>query len=83
MKVFLLFIRIKLLIHYILLQLKYRDAELYLMRFRQCMTRGMTVVKMYLVTTIKSLGYDIYKQISAMVKGEQPNFLLLKKRIGG
>ncbi|KAI9246933.1 Sec34-like family-domain-containing protein [Phascolomyces articulosus] len=52
-------------IEYMQQHLKYRDAELYLMRFRQCMTRGMTVVKMYLVTTIKSLGYDIYKQISS------------------
>ncbi|KAI7847278.1 Sec34-like family-domain-containing protein [Circinella umbellata] len=51
-------------IEYMQQHLKYRDAELYLMRFRQCMTRGMTVVKMYLVTTIKSLGYEIYKQIS-------------------
>ncbi|KAI8137696.1 Sec34-like family-domain-containing protein [Fennellomyces sp. T-0311] len=32
---------------------------------QHCMTRGMTVVKMYLVNTIKSVGYDIYKQISS------------------
>ncbi|KAI9489876.1 Sec34-like family-domain-containing protein [Zychaea mexicana] len=52
-------------IEYMQQHLKYRDAELYLMRFRQCMTRGMTVIKMYLITTIKSLGYDIYTQTSS------------------
>lgn len=38
------------------------------MRFQQCLTRGMTVIKMYLVSSIKSLGYDVYKQISSKVK---------------
>ncbi|KAJ8655596.1 hypothetical protein O0I10_008684 [Lichtheimia ornata] len=52
-------------IQYMQQHLKYRDAELYLMRFQQCLTRGMTVIKMYLVSSIKSLGYDVYKQISS------------------
>ncbi|KAI8090069.1 Sec34-like family-domain-containing protein [Gilbertella persicaria] len=43
----------------------YRDSELYLMRFRQCMTRGITLIKMYVVSTIKTLGYDAYKQVNA------------------
>ncbi|GAA5814892.1 hypothetical protein MFLAVUS_008395 [Mucor flavus] len=42
----------------------YRDSELYLMRFRQCMTKGMTLIKMYVVSTIKSLGYEVYKQVN-------------------
>lgn len=42
----------------------YRDSELYLMRFRQCMTRGITLIKMYVVSTIKNLGYEVYKQVS-------------------
>ncbi|KAG0934174.1 hypothetical protein G6F57_009357 [Rhizopus arrhizus] len=41
----------------------YRDAELYLIRFRQYMTRGMTLIKMYSVSTLKNLGQDIYKQL--------------------
>ncbi|KAI8367627.1 Sec34-like family-domain-containing protein [Radiomyces spectabilis] len=52
-------------INYMQQHLEYRDSELYLMRFRQCMTRGMTLIKMHAVTSIKSLGYDIYKQIKA------------------
>ncbi|KAI9314096.1 Sec34-like family-domain-containing protein [Dichotomocladium elegans] len=51
-------------IEYMQQHLKYRDAELYLMRFRQCMTRGMTVIKMYLVASVKTLGYDVYKKLS-------------------
>ncbi|CEP06997.1 hypothetical protein [Parasitella parasitica] len=42
----------------------YRDSELYLMRFRQCMTRGITLIKMYVVSTIKTLGYNVYKQVN-------------------
>lgn len=44
-------------------QAHYRDAELYLIRFRQYMTRGMTLIKMYSVSTLKNLGQDIYKQL--------------------
>jgi phage host-nuclease inhibitor protein Gam len=35
------------------------------MRFRQCMTRGITLIKMYVVSTIKKLGYDVYKQVNS------------------
>jgi hypothetical protein len=48
---------------YFYLQAHYRDAELYLIRFRQYMTRGMTLIKMYAVSTLKNLGQDIYKQL--------------------
>lgn len=34
------------------------------MRFRQCMTRGITLIKMYVVSTLKTLGYDVYKQVN-------------------
>ncbi|KAI8330814.1 Sec34-like family-domain-containing protein [Choanephora cucurbitarum] len=42
----------------------YRDAELYHMRFRQCMTRGITLIKMYVVSALKTLGYETYKQVN-------------------
>ncbi|RIB08130.1 Sec34-like family-domain-containing protein [Gigaspora rosea] len=42
--------------------LRYRDSELYLMRFRQCMTRGITLIKMYFINTIKGLGIEISKK---------------------
>jgi hypothetical protein len=37
------------------------------MRFRQCMTRGITIIKMYAVSTIKNLGYEVYKQVNSKV----------------
>lgn len=43
---------------------EYRDSELYLMRFRQCMTKGITLIKMYVVSTLKNLGYEVYKQVN-------------------
>ncbi|KAJ1909367.1 Golgi transport complex subunit 3 [Tieghemiomyces parasiticus] len=36
----------------------YKDLELYLMRFQQCLTRGMTLIKMYFVKTVRALGSE-------------------------
>ncbi|KAI8890745.1 Sec34-domain-containing protein [Backusella circina FSU 941] len=64
----------------------YRDSELYLMRFRQCMTRGITLIKMYAVSTIKNLGYEVYKQVNAktadqsMTLGKQMTLYYVKFR---
>ncbi|KND05201.1 uncharacterized protein SPPG_08883 [Spizellomyces punctatus DAOM BR117] len=42
----------------------YRDAELYLMRFRQCMTRGLTLIKMHFVSTMRLTANDIRGKIA-------------------
>ncbi|CAO3629980.1 unnamed protein product [Cunninghamella blakesleeana] len=66
--------------------LNYRDSELYLMRFRQCLTRGMTLIKMYSISTIKTLGYETYKQImsktsdSSMTLSKQTTLFNVKFR---
>ncbi|KAJ3111253.1 Golgi transport complex subunit 3 [Phlyctochytrium bullatum] len=44
--------------------LSYRDAELYLMKFRQCMTRGLTLIKMHFVAEMRNLMSDILQRIS-------------------
>ncbi|CAO3664413.1 unnamed protein product [Umbelopsis vinacea] len=49
---------------YVEKNLRYRDSELYLMRFRQCMTRGMTYIKMYIIKSLRDIGYEIYKKTS-------------------
>jgi hypothetical protein len=41
-----------------------------MMRFRQCMTRGMTYIKMYIIKTLREIGYDIYKASPAKVIGK-------------
>ncbi|GAA6058792.1 hypothetical protein JCM10212_001908 [Sporobolomyces blumeae] len=36
----------------------FRDAEIYLIRFQQCLTRAMTLIKMYFVSTIRKITLD-------------------------
>jgi hypothetical protein len=38
------------------------------MRFRQCMTRGMTYIKMYIIKSLRDIGYEIYKKTSQKVR---------------
>lgn len=42
----------------------YKDAELFLMKFRQCITRGLTLIKLYFVGVMKSLLDDIKEKLS-------------------
>jgi len=37
------------------------------MRFRQCMTRALTLVRVYFVNSLKDIAYDINQRISAKV----------------
>ncbi|GBB87592.1 hypothetical protein RclHR1_14060001 [Rhizophagus clarus] len=54
-------------LEYMQTNLRYRDSELYLMRFRQCMTRGITIIKMYFISTIKGIGLEIAKKNNQIV----------------
>lgn len=40
-------------------QRNYKDAEIYLIRFQQCLTRSMTLIKMYFFSVIKSLSNEV------------------------
>ncbi|KAL2918197.1 Golgi transport complex subunit 3 [Polyrhizophydium stewartii] len=42
----------------------YKDAELYRMRYRQCMTRSMTLIKMHFVDSIRALHGDIREKLA-------------------
>ncbi|WVQ81860.1 hypothetical protein IAT38_003987 [Cryptococcus sp. DSM 104549] len=42
----------------------FKDAELYLIRYQQCMTRSMTLIKLYFVSAIKSLGQEVGKRLA-------------------
>ncbi|KAI9203906.1 Sec34-like family-domain-containing protein [Polychytrium aggregatum] len=44
--------------------IQYRDSELYLMKFRQCMTRGMSLIKMHCVASLRALLIDIKERLS-------------------
>lgn len=45
----------------------FKDAELYAMRFRQCMTRALTLVRVYFVNSLKGIASDINQRIAAKV----------------
>ena len=40
---------------------------MYLLRFQQCMTRAMTLIKMYFVGSLRALVADVTKRISEKV----------------
>ncbi|KAJ7592675.1 Sec34-like family-domain-containing protein [Mycena floridula] len=42
----------------------FREAEVYLLRFRQCMTRAMTLIKMFFLGSLRALSIDIQKRLS-------------------
>jgi hypothetical protein len=49
------------------IQMNYKDSELYSMRFRQCMTRGLSLIKIHFVKIIKNVTLDIWKVIKDKV----------------
>jgi len=53
-------------------QLRYKDSELFLMKFRQCMTRGLTLVKMYFIDTLQVT----VTEISQKIQSEKVSFFL-------
>ncbi|KAJ3129149.1 Golgi transport complex subunit 3 [Nowakowskiella sp. JEL0407] len=55
---------------------KYRDSELYLMRFRQCMTRGMTLIKLYFVSQMRAVQNDIKERLQQRPPNELLNVSL-------
>ncbi|KIL64608.1 hypothetical protein M378DRAFT_126439 [Amanita muscaria Koide BX008] len=42
----------------------YKEAELYLLRFHQCMTRAMTLIKMFFIGSLRALSSDISKRMN-------------------
>ncbi|KAI0694271.1 Sec34-domain-containing protein [Cytidiella melzeri] len=42
----------------------FKEAEIYLLRFQQCMTRAMTLIKMYFVGSLRALVADVSRRIS-------------------
>jgi len=62
-------------------QLRYKDSELYLMKFRQCMTRGLTLVKMYFIDTLQVTVTEITQKIRSekVIAAELFNDFFLNK----
>ncbi|KAJ7731297.1 Sec34-like family-domain-containing protein [Mycena maculata] len=56
--------RVDICIDYLKAHRQFREAEIYLLRFQQCMTRAMTLIRMYFVGSLKALSADVSKRIS-------------------
>ncbi|KAG0244713.1 Golgi transport complex subunit 3 [Mortierella sp. GBA43] len=55
---------------YVQENIRYKDSELYQMRFRQCMTRGMTLIKMHFITKLRALSAEVASKKPVLAKGE-------------
>ncbi|KAI0058733.1 Sec34-domain-containing protein [Artomyces pyxidatus] len=42
----------------------FKEAEVYLLRFQQCMTRAMTLIKMYFIGSLRALTQDVSRRLS-------------------
>ncbi|KAJ3521442.1 hypothetical protein NM688_g9016 [Phlebia brevispora] len=60
--------RVDICIDYLKAHRHFREAEIYLLRFQQCMTRAMTLIKMYFVGSLRALVADVTKRISEKVR---------------
>ncbi|KAJ8082531.1 Golgi transport complex subunit 3 [Marasmius tenuissimus] len=56
--------RVDICIDYLKAHRHFREAELYLLRFTQCLTRAMTLIKMYFVGSLRAMSSDITRRLS-------------------
>jgi conserved oligomeric Golgi complex subunit 3 len=49
-------------------QRNFRDAEIYLIRFQQCLTRSLTLIKMYFIRTVTALGQEVSEKTLGKVR---------------
>ncbi|KAI0769415.1 Sec34-domain-containing protein [Trametes elegans] len=56
--------RVDICIDYLKAHRHFKEAEIYLLRFQQCMTRAMTLIKMYFVGSLRALTSDVSKRLS-------------------
>lgn len=51
-------------LQYLRLHSDFKDAEIYLIRYQQCMTRSMVLIKLYFCNTIRGLGQEVSKRLN-------------------
>ncbi|KAG1715625.1 hypothetical protein ID866_1549 [Astraeus odoratus] len=56
--------RVDICIEYLKAHRYFKEAEVYLLRFQQCMTRAMTLIKMFFVGSLRALTADVSKRLS-------------------
>ncbi|KAG1751418.1 Sec34-like family-domain-containing protein [Suillus paluster] len=56
--------RVDICIDYLKAHRYYKEAEVYLLRFQQCMTRAMTLIRMFFVGSLRALTADVSRRLS-------------------
>ncbi|KAH7911024.1 Sec34-like family-domain-containing protein [Hygrophoropsis aurantiaca] len=56
--------RVDICIEYLKSHRYYKEAEIYLLRFQQCMTRAMTLIRMFFVGSLRALTADVTKRLA-------------------
>ncbi|QRW08124.1 conserved oligomeric Golgi complex subunit 3 [Ceratobasidium sp. AG-Ba] len=56
--------RVDVCLEYMSSHRQFKEAEIYLLRFQQCLIRAMTLIKMYLVGTLRALHADVQKRMA-------------------
>lgn len=46
----------------------FKDAEVYLLRYQQCMTRSMALIRLYFIGVIKNLGQEVGRRLADQVR---------------
>lgn len=59
------------------LQRDFKDAEIYIIRFQQCLTRSMTLIKMYFVSVIRKLTAEVADKMAGKELSETASNALL------
>ncbi|ESK85085.1 cis-golgi transport vesicle tethering complex subunit [Moniliophthora roreri MCA 2997] len=72
--------RVDICIDYLKAHRQFREAELYLLRFNQCLTRAMTLIKMYFVGSLRALAGDVMKRLGSGEKTLETTHHLLYTR---
>ena len=49
-------------------QRHFREADVYILGFQQCLTRAMTLIKMYFVASLKALTTDITSRLATKAR---------------
>ncbi|KAK7024379.1 Golgi transport complex subunit 3 [Paramarasmius palmivorus] len=68
--------RVDICISYLKNHRSYRESELYLLRFGQCLTRAMTLIKMYFVGSLRAIVGDISKRLETSQTEETTRHLI-------
>ncbi|GAA6044099.1 hypothetical protein JCM8097_008435 [Rhodosporidiobolus ruineniae] len=72
--------RVGVCLEYLRANRDFHDAPLYLIRFQQCLTRSMTLIKMYFCSTVKRVGEEVKGKMSGRELSEAALHALLHQK---